>query len=773
MRLPIASVLCLIFAASIPSTLQADFKTEGVAFLKTHCVVCHGEKKKNADVALHTFTDEASLLKDRKLWQSVLRVVESGEMPPKPKPKPTVAELDGFKKSVTAAFANADKNAKPDPGRITVRRLNKTEYTNTVRDLIGVDFNPAEDFPADDIGYGFDNIADVLTISPVLMERYLAAAEAITSQAIMTNIPKPTERWMGGKYLEPATNPEKVGKFRTIADKNLNTPYSLPLDGDYTFRFRAYATKVGDEALKVSVTFDGKDVKAFSIPGGDEKSAAVYEVKLPLTKGNHRAAVTIINPLKDKDGKERTLNVDYFYLSGPADMRSETHKRLLACDSTKSKRDQTKEILQRFATRAFRRPATAEEVERLVKLVEASEAAKMKPEAAIQLAMQAVLVSPKFLFRIELDDRPDSNDPHPIGEYPLASRLSYFLWASMPDAELFDLAAKKQLSTNLDAQVKRMLKDPKAKTLVDNFVMQWLQLKRLSTLSPDQKMFKDFNEQLRSAMVTETRMFFEELVREDRSILDIIDGNYTYLNGRLSGLYGIADTKGSDWNNKLKTPGSKEIPWEEFVRVELPKNHARGGILTQASILTVTSNPTRTSPVKRGRWVLEQVLGTPPPPPPPEVPELKEDKDAISSGSLRKRMEEHRKNVACAGCHQKMDDMGFAFENFNAIGGYRWKDGDFDIDPAGVLPDGAKFKNPQELKSILKGKSDLISRNLAEKMLIYATGRGLEWYDNRTLDAIVAGTRKGDFKFSALVAEVVKSDPFRLRRGKAQEAAGE
>ena len=599
MRLLTALTLLLGLAGLTPAR-AADFAKEGVAFLQKHCLACHGEKKKNAGVALHTFTSEASLLKNRKLWDSVVKVIAEGEMPPADKPRPLAGESEQFLATINAIFDKADLNAKPDPGRVTIRRLNKTEYANTVRDLVGIDFNPAEDFPAD--------------------------------------------------------------------------------------------------------------------------------------------------------------------------TRPETHKKLLAADPSKPKREQTREIMGRFATKAYRRPATPEEIERLVKFVEATEARGEKYETAIQFALQGVLTSPKFLFRVELDDRPDSVDAHLINEYQLASRLSYFIWASMPDDELFALAAKNQLGANLDAQVKRMLKDPKAATLVDNFVMQWLQLKRLATFAPDQKMFPQFNEDLRRSMIRETQLFFEDMVREDRSILDVVDGRYTHIDGKLAAIYGIKDTKGNYWSTPKPTPGGQNIPWDKFVRVELPADGLRAGILTQASILTVTSNPTRTSPVKRGRWVLEQVLGTPPPPPPPNVPELKEDPKAISSGSLRQRMEEHRKNPACANCHAKMDAMGFALENFDAIGKFRTKDGAFDIDPAGKLPDGRQFQNPQQLKSLLKEKKELIAGNWAEKMLTYALGRGLEYYDKQTLKKIVAGTEKGGYAFSALVTEIVRSDAFRMRRGKTEPA---
>jgi hypothetical protein len=738
--------------------IAADFGKEGVAFLQKHCVACHGAKKKSSGVALHMATDEASLLKNRKVFQSVLRMLEDGEMPPKERPRPMVEEVETFKKLVLAAFEKAEMNTKPDPGRVTVRRLNKTEYANTIRDLVGIDFNPAEDFPADDIGYGFDNIGDVLTLSPVLMERYLAAAEAIVQRAITPVPPKPPVRGVSGKYLEPSTNPDKVGRFRPITKGNLNTLYSLTMAGEYTFRFRAYATGCGNEPVKVSITVDGTEVTTSTFAEGNDKKSTEPEFKLTLAKGDRRIAVNFLNPHKDDKGVERTLHVESFHLTGPADTRPDTHKRLLACDESKPTKEQKVEILRRFTNKAYRRPVTDAELSRLMALAESAEKRGENFAGSIQFAMQAALVSPKFLFRVELDDRPTSPEPRLLDEFQLASRISYFLWSSMPDDELFALAEKKQLTANLEAQVCRMLKDQKARALVDNFVMQWLQLQRLQTFAPDAKLFPQFNDQLRNSMLTETRMFFEEMIREDRPILDIIDGRYTYVNRQLADLYGI----------KIDAPPGGRRRGERgnnFVRVDLPADSPRGGILTQASILTVTSNPTRTSPVKRGKWVLEQVLGAPPPPPPPDVPELKDDDKAVLTGSLRKRMEEHRKNPACANCHAKMDDMGFAFENFNAIGAFRAKDGDFPIEPAGVLPDGKSFKGPNELKLILKEKKELVSRNLAEKMLTYALGRGLEWYDRRAVDTIVSRTAKGEYKFSALVIEIARSDPFRMRRG--------
>jgi hypothetical protein len=794
----LAALVCFVHAPE-SSTVSAQpktepaFKTEGVAFLKKHCLACHSGAKPKADLALDKFADDAALLKDRKTWNRVLDVLKAGEMPPAAKPQPTTNERDAFTKLVSGVFEKHDRNAKPDPGRVTMRRLNRNEYNNTIRDLVGIDFNPAEDFPSDDVGHGFDNIGDVLTLPPVLLERYLAAAETIMNRAITPIPPAITARWQGAPYTEPAGPkvPTKgnwrilsIGKDDGIATGPIHTPVKVPDngEGEFILRTRVYAETTGKKPVKIAflvccdknatgVATD-EDVKQLSgaavnalrpykiveiveVPARTDKDVKEIRVKLGSTPGLHRMAVALVKP--DEGEPEPKLYMQFMSLDGPLDSRPNTHKKLLACDEKKPVAERTREVLERFTSRAYRRPITKDELDRLVKLADAQLAKGEKWETAMQFAMTAVLVSPKFLFRVELDDRPDSADPHSIDEYQLASRLSYFLWASMPDQELFDLAAKKQLSANIDAQVKRMLKDPKASALVDNFVMQWLQLQPLKNASPDPKKFPQFNEQLRAAMLTETKLFFGEIIREDRRILDILDADFTYINAPLARHYGLlGGPKAPRFHNN-----------EDFVRVEL-KGTNRGGVLTQASLLTVTSNPGRTSPVKRGRYVLEQLLGTPPPPPPANVPELEKDGKPVNAGTLRQQMEAHRKNPACANCHAKMDGLGFGLENFDAIGGFRTKDGDAPIDSSGELPGNVKFTGPTELKSVLLSKKDLFARCLTEKLMIYALGRGLEFYDRRAVDTITAAVAKNDYKFSALVTEIVKSDPFRMRRGKGQ-----
>jgi len=754
--LPVLGWLAFVPMQAAPQQ-GPTFEQEGVAFLQKHCVACHNEKTKRADVSLHFLKTPEDLLTHRKLVEKALRVVQSGEMPPNTKPRPAVAELDTFQKAIVGVYDHHDRNAKPDPGRVTVRRLNRTEYNNTIRDLVGVDFAPAEDFPSDDIGHGFDNIGDVLTLSPVLMERCLAAAESIVERAILANPPPPPERWMGSRYLEPGQ--DKPYTFRPLDKRGnqLNTPYRLGLEGDYLFRFRAFAKLIDNEPVKVAVLNGDKELKRFEITAPENKPQ-VFEVPVRLGVGDHRFFVKLLNP-----SGERNLHVEWFYLKGPMDTRPPSHKMLLESKAS-TEAERTREVIGRFASRAYRRPVTKEELDRLVGLAERVRKEGASWEASIQVAFQAVLVSPKFLFRLELNEQAPAGTKDgavPLDEYALASRLSYFLWSSMPDQELFDLAAKGQLSANLEAQVKRMLKDPKSKALTENFAMQWLQLRRLKGHMPDPKLFPKADGYLLASLLKETELFFDAIVREDRSILDLIDADFTFLNERLSWHYGIVDTHGSTWSKKAKVPG-KPIKGKEFVRVQLQPGEVRGGLLTQGSVLTVTSNPTRTSPVKRGRWVLEQILGTPPPPAPPDVPELDEKK--VLTGSLRQQMEQHRANPACASCHAKMDPLGFAFENFDAVGAYRWKEAGQPIDASGELPDGRKFNGPNELKKILKENKDLIARNLAEKMLTYALGRGLEYYDKRPIDQIVAATAKNDYRMSVLIIEIVKSFPFRYQR---------
>ncbi|MDE0484360.1 MAG: DUF1592 domain-containing protein [Candidatus Poribacteria bacterium] len=784
-------ILLLVFVSLTPSTGEKstpDFAKEGILFLKQYCFDCHAGDQPSADLSLDAFKDNPSLIKNYDVWERVLEMLETSQMPPADADQPPLEELESFIHRVDTIFEDASRTAKPDPGSVTVRRLNRVEYRNSVRDLLGADFDPTENFPADDVGHGFDNIGDVLTMSPLLMERYLEAAEAIATRVIIVNPPKPARHYQSVTRLDPrhkdvpnkrfrildptATEPWKSGPFTTGASYFKFLP-----DEETYLRATLYAETESDTPVEVALLIQGKalaDVstpdeltrlvgvdptadnnikilKVFEITSRDPKKTQTVEFLVSRVANVEKVGIAMVKPEQGEPNAK--LQIRAVWSEGPLETRPKSQLKILACTPDIPQADQTREVLTRLLRKAYRRPPTENEVEQLAGFVDSVQADGAKWEAGIQQAIKVILCSPKFLFRLELDDRPQSEDPIPIDEFHLASRLSYFLWSSIPDEELLELAEKNQLAENLEEQVKRMLADPKATELATNFGVQWLQIQRLETVTPDPERFPTFNPKLRKAMVKETELFLESIFREDQSILNLLDADYTFLNQRLGGHYEI-------WSDAQGEP----IKGDTFRRVTL-KNPARGGILTQASVLTVTSNPTRTSPVKRGRWVLEQILGSPPPPPPPDVPELEEDHDAITGTTLRERLEQHREDPACANCHAKMDPIGFAMENYNAIGKFRTKDGEQDIDTAGQLPDGTSFEGITDLKQILKDRKTQFARCLTEKMLTFALGRGLEYYDKPTVDRIVTVLETKDYRSSVLITEIVKSDPFLLRRG--------
>jgi mono/diheme cytochrome c family protein len=714
---------------------SAAYQKEILPFLKTHCFSCHGDQKKpKADLSFVKYTDDASLVADRKVWDNVQHMLKSREMPPKEKPQPKAEEIDAVAAAITGVFDRADASAKPNAGRVTMRRLNRTEYNNTIRDLIGVTFKPAEDFPADDVGYGFDNIGDVLSVSPLLLEKYLTAAESILDEAIVIADPP--------KLTKQTFDTIRTGSTATASELGKVVSFEA---GEYRIRCTVGGEHVGTDPVKVMLRVMGEDVKAFDVKATADKPE-VIEAKLKVKPGTGRVGVSFLNPHADK---KRVLHLKGVEVEGPFDpppvTYPEVHKRLMAHKPDLPPREAAREIVTRFATRAFRRPVKDAEVEKCLALYDAAEKKGQRFEVRVRSALYRVLLSPHFLFRVELDP-PDlaPGTTYQVGEYELASRLSYFLWNSMPDEELFSLASQGKLRQNLEAQVRRMVKDPKSQSFLHGFAEQWLTLRKLELVSPDPKLFPTFTPSLRDAMLSESMLFFEAVVRDDRSIPDLLDADFTFVNEELAKHYGIEGVKG-----------------EGFVRVKAPAN--RGGMLTHASILALASNATRASPVKRGKFVLEQLLNTPPPPPPPEldIPELEAQKQL--KGTLRQQMEQHRANAVCASCHQRMDPIGFAFENFDAIGGWREKDAAGDIDASGVLPDGRMFDGSAGLKKLMRTDKEAFVRCVAEKMLTYAIGRGLEDYDRRAVKAIVQATGKADDRFSALLIEIVKCDPFQKR----------
>jgi mono/diheme cytochrome c family protein len=736
-------------------------------FLAKHCISCHGEQKQNGSLALDKVTAD-SVQDDRPTWETLLEKLKSGEMPPKKRPQPTMEE----KKSVIAwlegELAKSACTGPVDPGRVTLRRLNRAEYNNTIRELLGMDFQqPADDFPSDDVGYGFDNIGDVLTLSPLLLEKYLAAAEKIVDKAFAGELPPipPTKRWFGFELKVTQNDPPSVGRGKALSAANgeITFTFDFPKDGEYAIRWRGYGQQLGDERVKYAVRLDGQEIKKGEMRASDARFPGTQEFRHPVKAGEHTIAVAFLNPytdpkVTDKDKRDRLLVVQTTEIQGPMlDMTrlpTVAYKRIMIATPGPglSEHEAARRIVANLARKAFRRPVSDAEVEKFVRLVEMARQQGDDFEKGVQLAAQAILVSPHFLFKVERD-RKLLDKPYPISEHELATRLTYFLWSSTPDEELLQLADRGQLRQQLEPQVRRMLKDPKVRALGENFAGQWLQIRNLQSFAPDAKQFPGFDEKLREAMMRETELFFEAMVKEDRSILDFLDADFTFVNERLAKHYGIQGVRG-----------------EEFRRVSL-QGTPRAGILTQASILTVTSNPTRTSPVKRGKFILESLFNTPPPPPPPDVPELKEEPQAVLSGSLRQRMELHRSKPDCAVCHEKMDTLGFAFENFDAIGRWRAKDGNFPIDPSGTLPDGRSFKDGDELRALLRATPEQFRRCLVEKMLTYALGRGVENADRCGVEKICQQVVEKKDHFAEVVLAIVQSEPFQMRSPSTRGAA--
>ncbi len=710
------AILALFCGASARA---ASYDATAKPFLTDYCAPCHNGRLSSGGLNVEKLTT----LQDRGRWELVLRRIRAGEMPPKGAKRPAQARIDALADWVEGEYARIDREAPVDPGHVTAHRLNRFEYNNTVRDLLGVDFRPADDFPVDPYGYGFDNIGDALSLSPVLTEKYLKAAEHIAKLAIPDSrepIPQTTQRYLA----------ERMGQAQML---RISVNSEFPVDGEYTLRSGWYQGLKPGVKMETSLLLDGQAVSKEELTFFTEMDRSFYARKLRVGAGKHKVeAVMEIDPT----WKGAKPYLEYIEIKGPEKQFAAEHPLLAGKNAGP--------ILESLARRAYRRPVTPAEVSQLVKLVSDAQGRGDSYPQAMRLGLEAILINPNFLFRIERD--PPGGATHPIADLELASRLSYFLWSSMPDEELLKAAAGSQLHTPaiLKAQVARMMRDPKSKAFVKNFGGQWLQTRNLDVLKPDQTKFPEFDAELREDMRTETEMFFEAVVKEDRSILDFIDGPYTYLNERLAKHYGIDGVTGP-----------------EFRRVELDGKE-RSGVLTQASVLTVSSYPTRTSPVIRGKWILENILNSPPPPPPPDVPAL-DEKTLGQTASMRQQLEQHRANPVCAGCHARMDPLGFGLENYDAIGRWRTEDGKFAVDASGTLPNGKSFTGAKELKEILKAEPDLFVRALTEKMLTYALGRGLEVFDRPTVLQISKQVEKSGYRFSALVNGVVESAPFQQR----------
>ncbi|HWE35373.1 MAG TPA: DUF1592 domain-containing protein [Isosphaeraceae bacterium] len=774
---PLAMLLLVVPTARAdePDALRR-FRDQIRPILEDRCFDCHGMGQHKGKVAFDGFATDEDLLRDRDLWFRVLKNVRAGLMPPADHPRPDADELKALASWIKYGALAIDPND-PDPGRVTLRRLNRAEYRNTIRDLMGIDFRTDEEFPPDDTGYGFDNIGDVLTVSPLLLEKYLDAAQVIAAEAVPTVTKVVRESTIVASRPQRPGSREDPNRLSFLEEGKVGHPFTLDQAGDYRLVVELDVHGGFDfiaGRCEATLTLDGKPLDIREYGWVDHKRYPLT-FETSLEAGKH-AIELALKPLEKPQKTPKVpivLALNKVTVQGPLAKEKWVHppnyERFFPRDEPPAagpERDRyAREVLCRFVRKAFRRPVDEKSIDRLARIAaEVYEQPGRSFEEGVARALIPVLASPRFLFRIEagMPIPPDARSA-PVDDHALASRLSYFLWSSMPDDELFGLADRGELRSNLAAQVQRMMADDRADALIRDFVGQWLQVRDIEGVSIDGRAVArrdgratgfgfgpQFDRDLRLAMRHESEMTFARVVREDRSVVELIESDWTYLNERLAKHYGIDDVKG-----------------EEMRLVQLPEGSPRGGILTQGSILAVTSNPTRTSPVKRGLFLLDNILGTPPPPPPAEVPPLEESEKAVKDHdpTLREALQLHRNKPLCQSCHNRMDPLGLALENFNAMGQYREKERKQPIDPAGKLITGEEFKDVRELKHLLADNHRVdFERCLTEKLLTYALGRGLEAYDVEAVDRIVDRLDREHGKFSALLMGVIESAPFQRRR---------
>jgi Protein of unknown function (DUF1592)/Protein of unknown function (DUF1588)/Protein of unknown function (DUF1587)/Protein of unknown function (DUF1585)/Protein of unknown function (DUF1595) len=777
---PLTSISMLLAGAFLlpAATLLAQDSPSSAAYRATldkYCVGCHRSPTPAAGLHFDSF-DTNNFEANGVTWEKLARKLRNREMPPAGMPRPDAATYDALVKYVETGRDRLAEN-KPNPGRPTLHRLNRTEYGNAVRDLLALEIDVAELLPADDIGYGFDNIGDVLQVSPVLMERYLSAARKISRAAVGdAAIPVSYQTYTvphGLIQLDRLSEGAPVGSRGGTVVRHL-----FPVDGDYEISVSLQKSR--DEAYlglererKLDLRLDDQRLTLFTIAaspkkivlGGGTPPDAHLKVRVPVKAGTRELAATFLKDTVIKEGIIERVREDVvqtyfegvgsitvagpFNVQGPGETISRSN--IFVCHPSGPAEEQTcaTKILSNLAHRAYRRPVDADDMKQLIALYKGG-AQNGGFESGVRLALQKILVSPEFLFRTEVD--PPGAAPgavYKISDVDLASRLSFFLWSSIPDDQLLAVAESGRLSdpSVLQAQVKRMLADRRSQALVKNFAGQWLFLRNVARMSPDTTTFPNFDENLRQALAKETELLLESQLREDHSVVDLLSTDYTFLNQRLAEHYGI-----------------KGIYGNEFRRVKL-EDPNRYGLLGQASILAVTSYPNRTAPTIRGKWVLEQLLGSPPPPPPPNVPSLKDDA-TTQKLTMRERMEQHRANPTCAACHRKMDPLGFALENFDGLGGWRVSTapGAGPIDASGALPDGTPFNGPAGLREVLLKKQDMFVETFTERLLTYALGRGVEEYDYAALRKIAREAAAHDQKWSAIILGIVNSTPFQMRR---------
>ena len=779
----LASVgMALAVAAFLPpATLQAQNSSPSAAAsahrqtLQLYCVGCHSGPTPFAGLNLEPM-DFNNLEQNGAIWEKLIRKLRGRQMPPAGMPRPDEATYDAL---VTFIESGRDRLAevKPNPGRATLHRLNRTEYANAVRDLLALEIDVAELLPADDIGYGFDNIGDVLSVSPLLMERYLATASKISRGAVGD----PTMPVSYQSYPVPhgLKQVDRLSEDMPVGSRGGSViRHRFPVDGEYEISVTLQRGRNEDvlgmnRERKLDLRLDDNRLALFTI-GVDREAAALgrgtapdanLKVRLPVKAGTRELAASflkdsvlqegIIDRVRDDQVRTYFEGLGAITIAGPYNVQgpgaTASRERIFICRPAgrADEEDCAQKILTSLARHAYRRPINGDDLAPLLSLYRQG-AQSNGFEAGVRLGLQMILASPDFIFRAEFDaPGAVAGSVHRVSDMELASRLSFFLWSSIPDEELLLAAERGQLAQPalLQAQVRRMLSDPRSQALVRNFTGQYLFLRNIERIAPDTSAFPNFDENLRQSLAKETELVVESTLREDRSIADLLTTDYTFLNQRLAEHYGIKGIYGSEFRR---------------VALEDPKRH---GLLGQASILTVTSYPNRTAPTIRGKWVLLQILGTPPPPPPPNVPSLKDD-ETTKNLTMRQRMELHRSNPTCAACHKMMDPLGFALENFDGLG--QWRDsigvGSGPIDSSGVLPDGTMFDGPAGLREVLLSRRDMFVETFTEGLLTYALGRGVEEYDHPVLRKITRDSAAENYRWSSIILGIVNSAPFQMRR---------
>jgi mono/diheme cytochrome c family protein len=782
---------CLEAAPQQPATPPVPSTTAQRSLLDKYCVTCHSDKLKTGGLSLQS-ADLSKVPENAEIWEKVIRKVRVEAMPPQGMPRPDKAALEGLAASLENAI-DREAASRPNPGHTALHRLNRSEYANAIRDLLALDVDTTALLPPDDESYGFDNIADVLKTSPSLLERYMSASWNISRLAVGD----PSISATSAIYRARAdlSQNEHIEGLPLGTRGGISVRHNFPLDGEYAIKVRLWRVTADmirglEDQHQVEISVDGARAKLAKIGGPEDQhlsetnsGASVIDidgrltVRVPVKAGPRQVTATFLTAIESEAQDDNVLKpfirsnydvLDYrgepvvdritiegpLKVTGPGDTPS--RRRVFSCRPANGADEVpcAKKIISTLARRAYRRPVNDNDLETLIGFYQLGRNNGGNFDLGVEAAIQRILASPEFIFRFEPDPVNATPDkPYRISDLELASRLSFFLWSSIPDDQLLNVASQGKLRDPaiLEQQVRRMLTDKRSETLVTNFADQWLYLRNLKNIQPDFQTFPDFDDNLRQAMKRETELFFGSIISENRSVLDLLNADYTFVNERLARHYGIPNVYGTD-----------------FRRVAITDENRRG-LLGQGSILTVTSMPNRTSPVLRGKWILTNILGNPPNPPPPNVPQLKENEAGAKKLSLRERMEQHRANPACAGCHKVMDPIGFSLENFDAVGQWRINDDGSQIDPSGTLFNGAPVDGPVALRNMLTGKPDVFAKVLTEKLMTYALGRGVEYSDMPTVREILRDAAGNNYRLSSIVLGIVKSTPFEMKEKQSPE----